>query len=85
MPDKSICTFLLHFSGIIFSNRDCFFKFQMNLTVCGKVTSQSVCHADVIYSVSIVPLGYKFYFTYYSPWRRKWQPTPVFLPGEFHG
>ena len=20
-----------------------------------------------------------------SPWRRKWQPTPVPLPGEFHG
>ena len=20
-----------------------------------------------------------------SPWRRKWLPTPVFLPGEFHG
>ena len=19
------------------------------------------------------------------PWRRKWHPTPVFLPGEFHG
>ena len=19
------------------------------------------------------------------PWRRKWEPTPVFLPGEFHG
>ena len=19
------------------------------------------------------------------PWRRKWLPTPVFLPGEFHG
>ena len=19
------------------------------------------------------------------PWRRKWQPTPVFLPGETHG
>ena len=19
------------------------------------------------------------------PWRRKWQPHPVFLPGEFHG
>ena len=18
------------------------------------------------------------------PWRRKWKPTPVFLPGEFH-
>ena len=20
-----------------------------------------------------------------TPWRRKWQPTPVFLPGKFHG
>ena len=20
-----------------------------------------------------------------NPWRRKWQPTPVFVPGEFHG
>ena len=20
-----------------------------------------------------------------DPWRRKWQPTPVFLPGEFYG
>ena len=20
-----------------------------------------------------------------NPWRRKWQPTPVFLPGKFHG
>ena len=19
------------------------------------------------------------------PWRKKWQPTPIFLPGEFHG
>jgi len=19
------------------------------------------------------------------PWKRKWQPTPVFLPEEFHG
>ena len=19
------------------------------------------------------------------PWRGKWRPTPVFLPGEFHG
>ena len=20
-----------------------------------------------------------------NPWRRKWQPTPVLLPGKFHG
>jgi len=19
------------------------------------------------------------------PWRKEWQPTPLFLPGEFHG
>ena len=19
------------------------------------------------------------------PWRRKWQPTPVYLPGKYHG
>ena len=23
--------------------------------------------------------------TYYVQWTRKWQPTPVFLPGESHG
>ena len=26
----------------------------------------------------------KYIFTLQN-WRRKWQPTPVFLPGEFHG
>ena len=20
-----------------------------------------------------------------DPWRRKWQPTPVLMPGKFHG
>ena len=24
-------------------------------------------------------------WVYYTPWRRQWQPTPVFLPGESHG
>ena len=23
--------------------------------------------------------------SYFYHWRRKWQPTPVFLPGESHG
>ena len=29
-----------------------------------------------------------FFFKHFQvlePWRRKWQPTPVFLPREFHG
>ena len=28
---------------------------------------------------------YFFMFIYHLSWRRAWQPTPVFLPGEFHG
>ena len=26
-----------------------------------------------------------FTFTFHLHWRRKWQPTPVFLPGESQG
>ena len=26
-----------------------------------------------------------FYYIMQKFWRRKWQPTPVFLPGESHG
>ena len=30
--------------------------------------------------------GTRFYpWARKMPWRRAWQPTPVFLPGEFHG
>ena len=29
--------------------------------------------------MQVQSLGWK------APWRRKWQPTPVFLPGESHG
>ena len=29
--------------------------------------------------MQVRPLGWE------DPWRRKWQPIPVFLPGEFHG
>ena len=28
---------------------------------------------------------YIYIFIYIYPWRRKWQPTPVLLPGTFHG
>ena len=26
-----------------------------------------------------------FFYPQKIPWRRKWQPTPVFLPGKSHG
>ena len=31
------------------------------------------------FCICVVPLGQE------DPWRRAWQPTPVFLPGESHG
>jgi len=36
------------------------------------------CHAGDIIDVVFDPWVGKF------PWRRAWQPTPVFLPGESH-
>ena len=33
---------------------------------------------------SMGSLGVRHDFTFMH-WRRKWQPTPVFLPGEFQG
>ena len=29
--------------------------------------------------------AFKFVVVYGQNWRRKWQPSPVFLPGKFHG
>jgi len=37
---------------------------------------------NITYSVSQKKLIAEEYIKY---WRRKWQPTPVFLPGESHG
>ena len=40
---------------------------------------QMVKNLPAMQETWIQSLGWK------DPWRRKWQPTPVFLPGEFHG
>ena len=37
---------------------------------------ESACNAE---DTGLIPGSRRF------PWRRKWQPTPVFLPGESHG
>ena len=42
----------------------------------GSEVKASACNAGDLGSIS--RLGR-------SPWRRKWHPTPVFLPGESHG
>ena len=43
------------------------------------MVAQSVKHLPAMQKVWVQFLGWKF------PWRRKWQPTPVFLTGESHG
>ena len=36
-------------------------------------------NAGDVRDTGLIPVSGRF------PWRRKWQPTPVFLPGESHG
>ena len=43
---------------------------------CGSDGKESSCNVEDLGSI----LGVRK-----IPWRRKWQPTPLFLPGEFHG
>ena len=43
----------------------------------GSAGKESACNAGD--AISILGEGFKM------PWRRKWQSTPVFLPGKFHG
>ena len=38
---------------------------------------EATCQCEDIRDVGSVPAK--------IPWRRSWQPIPVFLPGEFHG
>ena len=45
-------------------------------TTCGSDGKESVCNAG---DPSFDP------WVCNVPWRREWQRTPVFLPGEFHG
>ena len=41
--------------------------------------AQRVKRLPAVQEIRVQSLGGKI------PWRRKWQPTPVFLPGESHG
>ena len=42
----------------------------------GSDGKESACNVG---DLGLIPWVWKI------PWRREWQPTPVFLPGEFHG
>ena len=45
-------------------------------------------HTAILASGSVVKKLWRCGFNPWAgkiPWRRKWQPTPVFLPGKYHG
>ena len=41
--------------------------------------AQTVMHLTTIWDIQVQSLGQE------DPLEKEWQPTPVFLPGEFHG
>ena len=53
---------------------------EHNILVETNVSYDTLCSvASVMPDFATLPWAGKI------PWRRKWQPTPVFLPGGFHG
>ena len=44
-------------------------------SLVAQMVKASVCNAG---DLGLIP-------SWEDPWRRKWQPTPVLLPGKFHG
>ena len=61
----------------------CYFLTKRYITQCRGTKSEGNCTVSWFYWFD----GIVQYFTPfpYVSWRRKWQPTPVFLPGECHG
>ena len=43
------------------------------------LVAQRLKRLPSMWEIQVRSLGWE------DPWRRKWQPTPVFLPGESHG
>ena len=55
---------------------------------CGITCSQNCCHHHEIVpwttADNVFILCFCFLICFFLPWRRKWQPTAVILPGEFY-
>ena len=52
---------------------------QLTLSLWASLVAQMVKFACNVGDLGSSPWVRKI------PWRREWQPTPIFLPGEFHG
>ena len=51
----------------------------MSGSVGGFYITQTVENLSAMQETQVLSLGQEIL------WRREWQPTPAFLPGEFHG
>ena len=58
---------------------NCKNKQFISCQLCAILSKESACNPEDAQEKQVRSLVWK------DPWRRKWQPTPVFLPGEFHG
>jgi len=67
--------FFFFFPFRIFS---CIFGFPSTVALVSLV-AQTIKNPPAMQEIWVWSLDGKI------PWKRKWQPTPVFLPGEFHG
>ena len=56
-----------------------FQEFERISRIWASLVAQRVKHLPAMRETWVWSLGWE------DPWRRKWQPTPVFLPGESHG
>ena len=56
-----------------------FFPWLILIFYWASLVAQKVMNLPAIQETRVQSLGQE------DPWRREWQPPPVFLPGEFHG
>ena len=53
--------------------------FDFSYTFCASLVAQAVNNLHAMQDTQVRSLDGKI------PWRRECQPTPVFMPGKFHG
>ena len=77
IPLYGVCVYVYHIFFIHLSVENCFHVLAIvNITVGGSDGKASVYNVG---DMGLIPGSGRF------PWRRKWQPTPVLLPGKSHG
>ena len=76
-----------YWSGLLFTSIPQFLKVEKKKVVMASILKWLI---EEQFFLVLTLLGFHFYDLKFDPWvgkipwRRKWQPTPVFLPGEFH-